>query len=145
MAPGEEIQVVVSLIFPVTMAPLTNYFVDTLNFATATESYRVILMFNDTINIYNSVKQNSLPNQGLSISPNPANDKTLLIFDADDSGKAEMKIFNSTGAVVRSESLSGLTTGLNNRQIDVSNLQQGIYIVALRSDKRSYSARLVIR
>lgn len=145
MIPGAEIQVVVSLIFPVTMAPTTEYFIDTLNFTTATESYKVILMFNDTINIYNNVKQNPEPKQGLIISPNPANGKTMLTFDAGDSGQAGINIFNSTGALVRTESLSGLATGLNSRQIDVSGLQQGIYIVALSSDKRSYPARLVIR
>jgi len=136
---------VVSLIFPVTMAPRANYFIDTLNFATTLESYKVILMFNDTINIYNSVTQNPESKQKMIISPNPANGKTMLTFDSGDSGQAEINIFNSTGALVNTESLSGLATGLNSRQIDVSGLQQGIYIVSLRSDKRSYSARLVIR
>ncbi len=145
MEAGEQIQIVINLMYSLNLQPFTSFGVDTLTFTTATETYDVILMFNDTINIYNDVKQNPKRNKGLSISPNPSNGKTMLTFEAGDSNKAELKIFNSTGALVRSESLSGLAVGLNSRQIDVSGLQQGIYIVSLRSDKRSYSARLVIR
>ncbi len=145
MVPGEEIQVVVSMVLPVTMAPTTEYFVDTLSFTTTTESYQVILMFNDTINIYNNVKLNPEKGNGLTIVPNPASGTTLLNFEADEPGSAEVMIYSSTGVLQKTESLKGLVAGPNSHRVDVSGLPRGIYLVALQSGKRSASARLVVR
>ncbi len=145
MIPGEEIQVVVSLMQPVTMAPMTSYAIDTLHFTTTTESYQVILMFNDTINIYNNVVKLPGKKQGLTISPNPASGRTMITFDGDDSGKADVMIYNSTGSLMKTQSLNGLDSGPNSRQLDISGLPQGIYLVTLRSEKRSWSARMVVR
>ncbi|MBK6967325.1 MAG: T9SS type A sorting domain-containing protein [Bacteroidales bacterium] len=145
MFPGEVIQVVVSFVQPVFLQPMAGFALDTLNFSTETENYEVLLMFNDTINIYNDVKQNPGRNKGLSISPNPSNGTTTLNFEADESGKADLMIYSSMGTLLKSESFSGLVQGPNSHQIDISGLSQGIYIVKLSSVKQTCSARLVVR
>lgn len=146
IVPGEEIQIVVNLVLPVTLQPtVVNYAVDTLHFATATENYEVLLMFNDTIDIYDNVSQHPDPANRLSISPNPSSGITSLNFDADGEGAATLFIYNSSGNLVRRDMLTGLNAGQQNHQIDVAGLSPGIYLVNLRTKSRSDSARLIIK
>ncbi len=145
MSPGEEIQVVVSFILPVSMQPMAGYALDTLHFSTTTENYEVLLMFNDTINIYNSTINRQLPASRLNLSPNPASDIVNLSFEADDSEVADLRIYNSMGGLVRQDFFTGLTKGQQARKLDVSGLSRGIYIINLRTSAKSYSSRLVIR
>jgi hypothetical protein len=145
MSPGEEIQVVVSFILPVSMQPMAGYALDTLHFSTETENYEVLLIFNDTINIYNSTNSSQLPARGLTLSPNPASDFVNLGFEVDDSEVADLRIYNSMGRLVKQESFSGLIKGQQTRKLNVTGLSPRIYIINLRTSAKSYSSRLVIR
>jgi len=145
VAPGESIDVRVSLAMPVMMQPITSYAVDKLHFTTTTENYQVLLMFNDTINIYGNAKQYPQHENGLELSPNPATGFTNLGFVTDQTGKAEIFIYNSSGDLVKRESLSGLFAGKNTRQVDISAMKPGFYMLTLRSGLNLSVARLVIR
>jgi len=145
VAPGEEIQVVVALVFPVMMQPMAGFAIDTLHFTTTTENYEVLLMFNDTINIYSNTGLISGTGNSLSISPNPASTSTTLRFITEEAGTAGLFLYNSSGRLIRRETFTGINQGENVRSIDIHNLSQGLYVVNIRTDSGSVSARLVIR
>lgn len=142
--PGEEIEVRV-LISIITMQPLSGYGVDTLHFSTETGNYEVLLMFNDTINIYINTNQHAGPAKGLSIYPNPATGTAGLLFDADGQATADVMIYSSNGNLLRKEVLAGLTPGTRYHQLDISGLANGIYFINLRLAKQSFSARLIVK
>lgn len=81
-------------------------------------------------------------NGNIAIHPNPVKNTAYLLFDADENGKANLSVFNLTGAKVFEESLS-YSPGLNNHQIDVSNLPQGVYVVILKSGDTILKNKLV--
>lgn len=145
VSPAAQVQVLVRLIPDLTKQPIDTYITDTLNFETATDNYQVLLMFNDTINIYTGTKQNVVPQETLNIAPNPANGITQITFNANSSSEATLMIYDITGKLVQYKSLTGLFSGLSRRIIDISNLNPGIYSITLTSAERCFSARLVVR
>ncbi|MFH1120750.1 MAG: T9SS type A sorting domain-containing protein [Bacteroidota bacterium] len=145
MFPGEVIQVVVSLIQPVFMEPMASFAMDTLHFSTETENYEVLLMYNDTINIYNNTVQLTDHPEELYFSPNPASEITTMNFINEDSGVADLFIYNSTGSLMKHEAINGLAGGMQTRTLDVSGFAKGFYMVNLRTGSKIFSTRLVIR
>jgi hypothetical protein len=78
----------------------------------------------------------------IAISPNPANANTQLLFTADKSGMAELNIVNLSGQMVSRRNISCIP-GLNNTNIDVSNLPAGVYMVTLRSENTLLRNKLI--
>jgi hypothetical protein len=62
----------------------------------------------------------------LSIYPNPSSD--FITIQLKDSGKGEIKIYNSIGQLVK------ITTILNNNKIDISELLNGIYCIQINNN-----------
>lgn len=145
VTPDEQLQVLVHLIPDLTKQPINMYITDTLNFETTNDNYQVLLMFNDTINIYTETKQNLVPQETLNIAPNPSSGITQITFTTDKSSEATLMIYDITGKLVQYKSFTGLFSGLNSRKIDISSLKPGIYSITLTSAERWFSARLVIR
>ncbi|NQT78399.1 MAG: T9SS type A sorting domain-containing protein [Bacteroidetes bacterium] len=73
----------------------------------------------------------------MSIYPNPAISE-VFIQDIDDHLPAEVSIYNMTGQIVFQQQ------GVD-RRIDVSNLQQGLYVVEVIVGKRRLRQKLIIR
>ncbi len=144
MAPGSELQIVVSLKQSLLMSPMAGYAVDTLNFGTATEDYRVILVFNDTINIYNSVNELTTRENRIQIYPNPAITQAIVTFDADAQGEATFCLYNSTGLCVRTDRFTSLQEGKVSRPVDLTGLNPGMYAIKLRTATETYTTKLLI-
>lgn len=145
MIPGEVIQVVVSMIQPVFTEPMASFAMDTLHFSTETENYEVLLMFNDTINVYNNTLFLSDKSEPLAVSPNPTSGSTTLFFESESGEDAVLSLYNSSGKLMVHETLNGLTPGKNERLIDISSMPRGIYLVNLRTSTRSASTKLILK
>lgn len=78
----------------------------------------------------------------IAISPNPAKAQTQLLFTADKSGLAELNILNLSGQLVSRRNIS-YTPGLNNVNLDVSELPAGVYMVTLRAENTLLRNKLI--
>jgi hypothetical protein len=97
--------------------------------------YRLKLVDLDGSVSYSSIKlvqpgsMNESDNTVLKIFPNPYMDKINLSYESDGAGKVEIKMFNSSGKVVKKIE-SVVTSGNNNVQLqDLNSLAPGIYVV----------------
>jgi len=91
-----------------------------------------------------SVSENLKPVFGLSIHPNPANSITNIVFDAKNTNLFNMNIIDAIGKTVYSEKFIA-DGGLNVRQIDLSGLNSGIYILYLSDGQILQSQKLLIK
>lgn len=94
------------------------------------------------------VKQNNitglqnLEHEGMQMNlwPNPAQDIINITFLNGYNAKSTLKIYNSTGQLIYSESLFDRTN-----QINVSTLNTGFYLIAIASEKRMFYQKLTIQ
>lgn len=81
----------------------------------------------------------------LAIVPNPANGNSVTImFNADESGQANLNIFNLMGSKVAEQAIN-YQSGLNNAQIDVADLPYGAYIVTMISGNVTLTNKLIVQ
>ena len=77
------------------------------------------------------------------VSPNPAGYSANLAFNVKLGGTATISIINQTGSVV-SKKILAVNTGDNIRNLDVSNLTNGMYFIKLQTGSVIQTAKLVI-
>ncbi len=70
---------------------------------------------------------------GVSVYPNPANDKIIIRFDTDKSEKANVRITDVMGKLLFEETMK-FDDGSKHREITTANLTNGIYFVTLNMD-----------
>lgn len=145
MAPGEEIEVWVSLVLPVLMQPITSYAVDTLKFTTTTENYQVLLMFNDTINIWGNTTDNKHQHNGVNLAPNPAKEFTQIQINTEETGFAELTVYNSSAQCYIYKKLNLISPESKSVLLDTHMLKPGIYTVKIRIAEKLFTKRLVIQ
>jgi hypothetical protein len=68
----------------------------------------------------------------IAIQPNPVKDVAQLLFNADENGTASISVFSMTGAKVFEQGIN-YSRGLNNHQVNVSGLPEGVYVVMLKA------------
>ena len=109
--------------------------------ATSNGNYAVIVSQNgcsDTsvcINI-NSVGINENDFKNFSVFPNPASNKLNIVFEGDMPKNITANIYDSKGSLIKSETLI-------NNEIDINNLAQGLYLLTIVSEGKSYSSKFV--
>ncbi|MGY5848314.1 T9SS type A sorting domain-containing protein [Salegentibacter sp. HM20] len=81
--------------------------------------------------------QKEIPIDGLSIYPNPVTDGKVYITSSRNLEK-EIEIYNVLGKPVQKLRLRG-------RELDVSALEAGIYILRISEDKANATRKLVVR
>ncbi|MDX1940323.1 MAG: zinc-dependent metalloprotease [Saprospiraceae bacterium] len=74
--------------------------------------------------------QNEVFNPGLNVFPNPARDKVRINFPSKEDGDAIVQIFNMVGKKVK-EIPIGVYEGINDEQIEVSDLPAGTYLIRI--------------
>ncbi len=79
----------------------------------------------------------------LDIYPNPSSGLFTLKFENFTSNNLNIKIINSVGECVYSDSKSLNSSELIN--IDIARFAEGVYYLVLQSDKKVYSERLLLR
>jgi hypothetical protein len=82
----------------------------------------------------NSVTEGITFNDVVKVSPNPANEFTLMTFPMGSNDQAEVSVYNTMGQLVFSEKTM-TTPGANTYRLNTSNLPTGNYVARLVSGK----------
>ena len=75
--------------------------------------------------------------EGLNLYPNPVSNGKVYITSKNDSDK-EVQIFDVLGKKV-------LQTMLSSKELNVSNLSPGVYIIKIKENEASSTRKLIIR
>ncbi len=78
--------------------------------------------------------------RGFTIFPNPASDRITLNTDHSQASGLIVNIYTITGKLIRTEK-----SGINQKQINISDLKNGVYLVELISDKKIEKQKLIIQ
>ena len=90
-----------------------------------------------------SIEDNFFENKNvLNIAPNPAGDKILLQFDNIDAGNYHIKITDLIGEVVLRDEI--IFNNKIERNIDISRLNKGVYIVNLSDGNKIFTKKLIV-
>lgn len=80
----------------------------------------------------------------VSIGPNPARSNVTLYYPANNTNPISYSVISISGAeVVPLSQVNNIGKGMNTVNIDVSGLAQGLYIVEVISEQKSYFLKLV--
>lgn len=74
--------------------------------------------------------------------PNPASESINLHLLTEQSFNGTANIFNSVGALVKTETIE-FTSGENNYQIDLRNFNQGFYFIELTGDNKKQNIKFI--
>lgn len=81
---------------------------------------------------------------GFELFPNPASANVSVLFDDNSLAYAAIKIFNSSGSLVREVNLNNMIQGSNVVDIPVNDLPAGNYIVAVQTNQAKTSTQKFI-
>jgi hypothetical protein len=76
-----------------------------------------------------------------TIAPNPAKHYFMVLLKQEIQNTAALKITDMTGKVV----LQKMLTGSNSEKIDISEIQKGLYIVTIVSNKSIFNKKLIVQ
>jgi hypothetical protein len=94
---------------------------------------KAVTSYGRSVYVYpTNVGENTVDLTRLNIYPNPAKDYTTISFVSHNNTPATLKIFNSSGQVVKERFLS-IATGKNIIRIDAKKLPSGIYFININS------------
>ncbi|HWY38086.1 MAG TPA: T9SS type A sorting domain-containing protein [Bacteroidia bacterium] len=85
---------------------------------------------------YVDIRSMNSPSVFMGIYPNPA--KELLNIECT-MQNSELKITNALGSIIRQEKINGQT------QIDISDLQEGIYFVSIKTTERTVTKKIIVQ
>ena len=78
--------------------------------------------------------------EGLQIFPNPVSNGRIYISTDQNSNSREVEIYDMLGKKVYEVTLYG-----NNKEINISNLNPGIYLIKVKENNTSATRKLVIK
>lgn len=87
-----------------------------------------------------SVPEKISENTIFNLYPNPSSDIITLNIDNINNDDLTLNIYNVNGTFVKSEMLKQ-----NNRQINIRDLSNGIYMVAIKSNEWTEIKKLIIK
>jgi hypothetical protein len=79
-------------------------------------------------------------NNNIELYPNPASEFVDISFDRSNNDDLTLNIYNITGTLVKSEMLKQ-----NQRQINIGDLSNGIYLVEIKSNNFTENQKLIIQ
>jgi uncharacterized protein Veg len=82
--------------------------------------------------------------QNIAIYPNPSTGIFTMDGMVSENGKCRMEVRNALGQLVYIETITGQRY-LNNKQVDLSTMPQGVYLIQLNSDMGSVTKRIIIQ
>ena len=78
----------------------------------------------------------------ISINPNPTNDRTEVVFNAYGNEMAELKIYSMSGKLIEHASIT-CQKGGNRMEIDLSNHENGIYMLMISTNNKTYTSKII--
>lgn len=91
-------------------------------------------------NLITSISEPTSENITFSLYPNPASDIVTLNIDNMNNTDLTLNIYNVTGTLVKSEMLKQ-----NQQQINTGNLNNGIYMIEIKSEEWTEKQKLIIQ
>ena len=79
-----------------------------------------------------------------SIYPNPATNNVTLLLDYFEKGAMNIEIIDLSGKLVMSKSIQ-LNNGINKEVLNINQLNSGVYLLNLKSDKLNTTQKLIVR
>lgn len=98
--------------------------------------------FNGRYSYSRTIAVISTKDDKLSVAPNPANDAVIITYNCEASSEELMNIYDYKGNIVLSKRLI-CSEGLNKAQVDISELNPGMYMVFVSLGDKLYKTRLV--
>lgn len=134
-------------------APLTSGNTSFKYKALVTGTYNYVCTYHATMGMVGSfmvgqaagidnISNNEL--SSLTITPNPLQQQTQLTFTSSGDRQGNIRIYNVLGGLLYNENLS-LTAGINTKELDLSNLARGIYILQLSTGGTVKESRKIIK
>ena len=80
-----------------------------------------------------------------SIYPNPVEDRIFVEFDLKNESNVQLQILNTAGQIVINEQKGRLDKGLQQTNVDVKNLNSGLYILRLTENDAITTKKFVVR
>ena len=90
------------------------------------------------------VKESVNPMTAVRVYPNPVQDVLNLEINASMASEMNVSIYNIMGQKVM-ESNTNVTTGINGRQVNVSNLNAGIYFVTVKANGFENTQKFIVK
>ncbi len=78
----------------------------------------------------------------ISVVPNPTSDITEIIFNCYSKGESNLKVYDARGNVI-SDQMVSVVPGGNRAKLDLSSQSNGMYIVVLTTNHKSYTERII--
>lgn len=95
------------------------------------------------INGISDVENDVLDNE-ISISPNPAKKFANVLFKLDDNRNVNIEIYNTVGQLLKSFDLGYRLSGLVNYNLDIDELQTGVYLLSIKTGEKVRTEKLII-
>ena len=86
----------------------------------------------------------NISSPGINVYPNPSYGKITLNFNSGRSDKYTLQIISITGKIVHNEMVDAIE-GINEKEIDLTNLAKGIYILILQSENVKEQKRIIVQ
>lgn len=91
----------------------------------------------------NSIDENALATNDLSVYPNPASDQATIILNLAAEGTYTLTMYDILGQELQSKKLM-LTKGMNQVELAVSEIKNGYYFINVQNEHNSMSKRFII-
>lgn len=88
--------------------------------------------------------ENSVSNNEILISPNPAKKYANVLFNLDDNKNINIEIYNTVGQILKVVNLGYRMSGLVNCYIDTEDLQSGVYLLSIKTGESIRTEKLII-
>ena len=97
------------------------------------------------VNVATSITETELQRNGFTIYPNPSSNGLInLNIELGTEQLCELSVFNALGQQVKLFNLGTVPLGIQNKNIDLSELESGIYYLKLKAGSNEQSRRLTI-
>ena len=92
----------------------------------------------DNREIFSNLKEN------IRIYPNPVTSVLNFEFNLSELSAVNLKIYNMQGLLVKSFQQNSCTIGLQSIVLDMENIESGIYLIRVSTNKNSFSKKIIV-
>jgi hypothetical protein len=103
--------------------------------------YSSTFIYNNTVNCFVGISENT-QEASLIVYPNPTTGITTVDVEISLNTESKIEIYNLSGSLVQSEKLI-LTSGDTKKQIDISKLTNGIYLLKVSANNEYKTIKVV--